>query len=121
VAASWSQEDAPRTNSLGEAEYQVANRSNCAVPNQSGVPELKGCQKRSRVLELEQGVRIRAGSQNWSNESELEQGARTRAGRRNWSRVTRGGAAGLQETAILSTNKQREDNYVTGNEIISYA
>jgi len=57
------------------------------------------------VPELEQGVRIGAGSQNWSKVSELEQGARTRAGRRNWSRVTRGGAAGLQETAILSTNK----------------
>jgi len=51
--------------------------------------------------------------------SKLEQEARTRARRQNWSRVTRGEAAELQETTILSTNKQREDNCVTRNKIMS--
>ena len=70
---------------------------------------------------MEQGVGIGAGTQNWSSEPELEQGVGIRAGRRNWSRVTVGGEAGLQETAILPTSKEIEENCIAANRIPSQA
>jgi len=71
------------------------------------------------VPKLEQVVRFGAGCQDWSKEPELEQGVSVGAGRRNWSRAIEGGAAGLQKTTILSTDKQREKNCITRNEVSS--
>jgi hypothetical protein len=56
--------------------------------------------------ELEEGARIRAGRQNWSKVPELEQGARIGAGCLNWGKSKEGGAAGLEQTERLSTNKR---------------
>jgi len=103
------------------APVRRANSKRGARIEGQGVRFGAGSQNWSRASELEQGLRIGAASQNWSRASELEQGAGIEAGRRNWSRVTVGGEAGLQETTILSTSKEIEENCIAANRILSQA